>query len=148
MSRIQAALLALALPVLCACGTTAPVSGGDYTSDTGTPTTSSAAEHIPGAARVPDIPDPAPSRTGTPQLRNYLAALAAADVATGIADLDAIADYTPKMCMMRQLMNATDAEAARHVVEDLSVMGILIEPAQAEVLVSKAGQYICPGTPR
>ncbi|ATI36504.1 hypothetical protein CPI83_30390 (plasmid) [Rhodococcus sp. H-CA8f] len=148
MSRLQAALLALALPVLCACGTTAPISGDDHTSDTGTPTTSSAAEHIPGAASVPDVPDPAPSLAGTPQLRDYLAALIAADIATDPADLNAIADYTPKMCMMKRLTNASDEETTSHAVDDLSALGISLDAHQADVLVSAANDYICPKPPR
>ncbi|QXC46182.1 hypothetical protein [Rhodococcus qingshengii] len=148
MSRLQAALLALALPMLCACGTTAPVSGGDHTSDTGTPATSSAAEHIPGAARVPDVPDPAPTLAGTPQLRDYLAALTAADIATDPADLNAIADYTPKMCMMKRLTNASDEETTSHAVDDLSALGISLDAHQADVLVSAANDYICPKPPR
>ena len=144
MSRLQAALLALALPVLCACGTTAPISGDDHASDTGMTATSSAAEHIPGAARVPDVPDPAPSLAGTAQLRDYLAALTAADIATDPTDLNAVADYTPKMCMMKRLTNASDEETKAHAVDDLSALGISLDSRQADVLVSAANDYICP----
>ncbi|MHD0294391.1 hypothetical protein [Rhodococcus qingshengii] len=148
MSRLQAALLTLALPLLCACGTTTPVSGDDRTSETGTPATSPAAEHIPGTARVPDVPDPAPSLAGTQQLRDYLAALTAADIATDPADLNAIADYTPKMCMMKRLTNASDEETKSHAVDDLSALGISLDARQADVLVSAANDYICPKPPR
>lgn len=96
---------------------------------------------------MPDVPDPAPSLAGTPQLRDYLAALTAADIATAPADLDTIADYTPKMCMMKRLTNASDRETETHVVDDLSALGILLDATQAVVLVVAANNYICPKSP-
>jgi hypothetical protein len=147
MKRTALALAIPALLLLAACGSNEPAAEPASTPTSAPNIFSPAAQPAPVTSEAPAVDSPAVVEAlatlgATPGMSEYLPALVSAGVASTSSELVAIGMYTPSMCQMKAQMGMSDADAAKHVPEDLA-SNVTLDAAQAKALIAAANKYVC-----
>jgi hypothetical protein len=157
MKKTMLALVIPAALLLAACGSSSePVAAGPTTPApiaTSAPNIFSAAakpspaepvvKPVTETSSTPAVDEALATLGATPGMDEYLPALVAGGVATTADELVAIGMYTPSMCSLKAQMKMSDADAAKHVPDDLAGSGVTLDQAQAKALIAAANEYVC-----
>lgn len=152
MKRTALALAVPALFLLAACGSNEPAAVAPAATSAPTPSSAPnifapAAQPSPVTSAAPVADSPAVAEAlatlgATPGMSEYLPALVSAGVASTAQELISIGMYTPSMCQMKAQMGMSDADAAKHVPEDLA-SNVTLDATQAKALIDAANKYVC-----